>query len=460
MTTNYFYNLYSKKMELLILIFVPLIIACAISLHLSLFLILKILIICGCAWILAIKPYFALRTIMAFLPILWGFGENPIIEIGSLSINIPMLVGTVVFGRYGYLLFSIDHNERSTNSIRLPCLIYLLFGLPTLLFSNDFISGLGVYLRIYSPFVILFAFFHYSNSEKQILFNIENLSFAFFAVIGSYLVGLLNGDTITTFGGLERIRASYVPATTWGKFLSVMIGVLIFRDVFNDNLKSKRFILIKLIVILVALFFTYNRTGWVGGLIIIFFSALMQRGKSKSKILLILIIAGVLINYQTFLDLFLRYTNNYSQYADVDLILSGRNSINFYNIDFFIHQAPLINKLFGIGYYNSAFISQQYYGSSAIIHNDFLAVLIEQGIISFIAYLLFIINLLILLLRDLRLNWNFTSRNIIVVTISMVIMMITTGLVGCFYGRVLNTWFLYGLLGIYLGYRNLLIRQG
>ena len=351
-------------------------------------------------FILVQKPYFSLKAIIIFLPLLWSLGEISLINLGSLSINIPMLVGGVVFARYGYFLLVRHRDDKVLNILRILSIVYLLLGIPTILFSSSIVNGIGIYLRVYSPFIVLFAFYNYSTTKKLALANIQSFALAFFAILGSYLIGVINGDYLTTFGGLSRIRASYVPATAWGGYLSVMVGILLISSIFVLKKDKKRLVFLELAIVLAALFLTYNRTGWVGALIVITATAFLQKREKTSRILLLILFLGILINFNTFTNSLLRYSNEYSEFTSLNEILSGRTTVNSANLDYYLYKAPIENKLFGIGYYNSAIISAKYYGLGLIVHNDFLIVLVEQGIFSFLAYLSFVIFLIFIVIRD------------------------------------------------------------
>ena len=407
--------------------------------------------------VLVQKPYLSLKAIIIFLPFLWSLGEIPILALGSFSINIPMLVGGVVFARYGYFLLVNHKNDKVINTLRILCIIYMMLGIPTILFSSSIVNGIGIYLRVYSPFVVLFAFYNYSTTKKLALANIHSFGLAFFAILGSYLIGVINGDYLTTFGGLARVRASYVPATAWGGYLSVMVGILLISSIFVAGKAKKRVVFLGIVIVLVALFLTYNRTGWVGALIVITATAFLQKREKTARILLLILILGILVNFNTFTNSLLRYSNEYSEFTNLNQILSGRTTVNSVNLGYYLNQAPIENKLFGIGYYNSSVISAKYYGLGLIVHNDFLIVLVEQGIFSFLAYLSFLVFLIYIVIRDYLTCRSIQWHDFLAAIIGLILMFIITGFVGNFYGRILNAWFLFGMVGIYLAYRRFIL---
>ena len=85
-----------------------------------------------------------------------------------------------------------------------------------------------------------------------------------------------------------------------------------------------------------------------------------------------------------------------------------------------------------------------------------LAVLVEQGILAFIPYILFQLTLMFLLFRDYlrgllsrgRIYFDHTAAIMILVTLSFL-----AGFVNLMYGRVLSRFLLFGALGTYFAIR-------
>lgn len=143
-------------------------------------------------------------------------------------------------------------------------------------------------------------------------------------------------------------------------------------------------------VCVVFMFFSMKRGAVLSGLLGIMAYIFHSRGNMKMSNRIIFMIGALVVGYGLFIFLQSRLSGDYYFQQRVELTLeggsSGRDLLSESCMAYFRNRASTIQKIFGTGAYASLFIAGNY------AHNDWLELLIDQGIVGVFVFLLFWIN--------------------------------------------------------------------
>ncbi len=104
-----------------------------------------------------------------------------------------------------------------------------------------------------------------------------------------------------------------------------------------------------------------------------------------------------------------------------------------------------------MGVFSSAEVTEQNQGISSVVHNDFLAMLIECGIVGFVGYLFLLVTLGWILLRlRYRLPQQHPARSFLSVGWALFVAFAVMGISGALYTNVFVGWYYYGFIGFAL----------
>ncbi len=278
-------------------------------------------------------------------------------------------------------------------------LLYILFTLISTIFSlNPLISikdnkELVIFLLI--PIFILII-----NSKKRLIYSI-------FTVLISSLISSFIGIFITLKQGISlgisldhRLKGLTSHWMTYSGLL-MLAFVFFFIYFFYEKTKEKKlFIFISLIFILTSILFSLTRCVWIG--IIVSISAFIIYYKPKVLYFVIPIVLVLVIVLPKSVQ------NRFTSIFDMDNA-SNRDRIFMYETGFNIFKKK---PLFGIGANN---LNEKIYRENMPekakninphLHNNFLQILIERGIITLISLILAFISIFINLIKKIKNSLN------------------------------------------------------
>lgn len=320
------------------------------------------------------------------IPFLYLKNNHLVIKYKKYILGIFLLINTIIFIlilQFYYLeLYDLRLYFKIFFSYMNVLLLLLVFLLNTNRISEDF------YLRV-------IACFSLANSILGVLQFIFNRKF---------LIGAFN-ENIEYYEGLKVIKrvVGFVGANNGAGNL----GAILFPILFYYFLKKKNaFSLMVLVLNIVFTVLTFTRAGYlsIAVVCICYFLYYISRKNSIKTIvnkfvltntLIIAISVFILIFFDKFYKILFEYRGDTESYRGYQ-----------YGYAFqLIHE----NLIIGIGVGNFDYVVQQLFGvvNIGILHSQFLNIIVEQGLFSFILYIVFNIWLFILLRKEYNNSFSY-----------------------------------------------------
>jgi len=392
------------------------------------------------------KPILFLNLFLSVGPLIWTFSDVFYISIGSFRINTPIIIGgfIVIF----YLQFLIKRIEDKTvRKIRVLSIFLIIFSFPSIFWSKSFSYGVGQYVRLISPYIILFSMYQLIKEKSQIKSSLRYLAFVTVATFLTLILSMFQQNVFSITGGITRISGSGLYFQQFAKFIAVNIQILLIF--YTISVKTSRpLIFISFIGLSIMLYFTYHRTSWIIFAICIILGMFFFFERKIYKIISIGLVSSTLVFYKDIYNQFLRYAPTFDL-RDIDQITSGRTILWQIYLSEFAH-APFYKKLMGIGYGDPGNLTIAYFGHYLPPHNDYIYILFEAGLISLILYVLILITLFFAAKRFINSKNKIISCVLAKHTIIIVVAIMVAGLAGAFSGNIMSSWYLYALFGIFL----------
>lgn len=390
-----------------------------------------------------VRPDLLLRAIFVLAPALWAFGFVNLFNVGPLHLNLPILVGGITFfslSRHALRAY-VDPGIRTVQRLALT---FALVTIPAIFFAADLTTGVGAYARLLTPLLIMFATYSLSRDTTGIrtLANAMFLSLIPFALIVAYEIA--RGNFFILFGGHLSTGLLYLSPQHLGGYQTLMIGVA----ALNYGLTHKARYLLVIPILLLGVFLTFERTFWVGAFVILFLLTVsVKRSQALRWTALLMLTAIALGAGQIFVAFTtLRPTGSVIR-SPLDALSSGRISVDRANFEAYMN-SPLQHKVFGIGLYRSLDVTERATGRALIVHDDYLAVLVETGFVSLLIYLALLSTLMLIAFRNTR-DFNDTESQAVAGTaLAVIIAVVVMGIAGAWYTNVLSTSYIYGLMGL------------
>jgi O-antigen ligase len=384
----------------------------------------------------------------------------PFINLGSIIAIITIILSLV----YLYKNKQLNYNTRIslTGVMMLILVLYIILSFTGISVS----SGIQESIRVLSFIILYFVGWVYVSNQNKFLNIIKLIIYSSIVPLIVAYIEYFSGSGLYTNPGFENRIAGTFGHPNVLAYFSVIILALISAIWFSkDNIISKLekeiFALIGILYVIVLLI-TFTRGAWFGLILFIFLMSLAQYPLKTIKISSI--ITGV--------GLSLIFTYNF---------LASPNIIDLRPLD----QLPIINRvtglfnadpsdsviwrlnmwddaynkalespIIGFGTGSSEIIMEQTRGTfrgSLEVHNDYIKIFLEQGIIGFIIYIILIITILFTLYYK-----YIKDKNIYTLTIATLMTIIYTVSLwdNLLRGTVLM-WIVFLLLGAVLHYNQL-----
>lgn len=389
-------------------------------------------------------PRLVLTVLFTTSPLLWALGDGNIFGDSSAHVNLPMLAGFVVAIGFCHLLL-IKDPDPGIDTVRKLVLALALACLPSAFWAADLFTGAGVYLRVMCPYLVMFATLQDIHTRSDAIYYAKCMLAALFSVIAVLIIGYWRSALWEDFGGGDlRLSALHFHAQGFGVYLAVMAFIVMLTFLLTRN----KAYLLALPLPLVALFFTYIRTALVGAAVLVVLLAFHIK-KSYGKRLLV---GGLVLGAIFFSGIsrsILRYDTTVDSPEVADRVLSGRLGVDAIAIETYL-EAPLLNKVFGIGFFRAEEATGLVLGTEFMIHDDYLALWIEAGVFASVIYVAILIILLRRSRQGMRSARTRTPYDVCGASFALIIAVMIMGIPGAFYTQVLSNFYIYGTMGMML----------
>lgn len=290
-------------------------------------------------------------------------------------------------------------------------LIFLLFFFVTSFSVLYSVSPLGSAIESLKLLnIILFFYLTYYFIKEKIISKKELLlSILISAIfpISLALYQLVAGIGITTFSVRSRIYGSFVHPNIFAFFSLFLLFIHYYYSQIEkiDFWKDKEFLkYFVYIFLLILIFFTYTRAALIGLLVFVLINSFFKNKK---------IFISILFFVPMFYFLFSPFNDWQKKYSDYDLRennliarLTTRDedadSISW-RMDLITETQPIIRNRLFLGYGFGTFplvweenrSSEHKWDDSAEAHNDYLRILLENGLLGFSLYIILLISLFV-----------------------------------------------------------------
>lgn len=261
-------------------------------------------------------------------------------------------------------------------------------------FSPDLSSSIIRDISYFILVITIFTFFRYTyQKEKEEL--TENLILLMYLVFGTSLIGILPGLNSFFFVG---DRLSGLMGNPNGlALLSIMCFPLVdYLDAKNETIPAPVFKFLKLLI-LVCLFLTGSRNGLISLFIYVVLHALLAGGLFEKYVAVLAIVASliVFINLQSILQ----SVPELQDYTRAQTLENASGRVQVWAVAMQeIERNPWVGN--GNYYYNIYFDNYaRMYGLVArqwfSVWNSYLAILLDAGMLGLLAYLFFLIGVIL-----------------------------------------------------------------
>ncbi|MFH1173100.1 MAG: O-antigen ligase family protein [bacterium] len=353
-----------------------------------------------------INNLFGLFLLLLIRPILDVYTNQPIASFGYLSINLASLLAilTLIFAG----LVVLKHKERIKSlPIFKPILLFLFITLISIFFSLKSMMGLIEWVRLLSIFA-LYGLGYFLITDKKDLFNlikVISLSILLPVILAFYQFFTKTGISIPADDIYNRIYGTFAHPNLLAFYLLIPLFLGIWLAFKNKLKLPNPFWLFLAVLYAVVLTLTYTRGAWLAFLITLVIIGLAQYRK-----LLIITLGIIFIAYLAIQPLQIRINDiiSPSSYGSVQ----WRYDLWQDSLDY-AKNKPLMG--YGTGTSTEIIIEER--GpelGSPHAHNDYLKILLENGVIGLAAYLSLIILIFYNLFKKYR-TTNGSQRDLVLV---------------------------------------------
>jgi len=391
------------------------------------------------------------------------FGSFNALEFAGLGIPLLIICGLFISQKSLIYEFNKDNLFKFYFGI---LIIFFISGVifPGFLYPSHtflpFVERFTGWYKLLTGFIVFLAVSVFFNDEKKInkLLNCMLLSSL---VPGSIFIWqILTGSTeLNPRTGYHFANAFFHHPGVFAYYLLFCFPLCLFKYSQSRSRNEKYFWILILLIFLILIYFTYRRGVWLGLFAQLFtYFFLFQNIKHKMIYSYILVSIIILLSFTqlayTFVDRFSDISTFYYNLPEAlqtnryDELFSGRWRFFRTNIMYLVNQ-PIINFMFGNGI-EATFYASEKMGGFGGGHNIYLILLVDYGVIAFLAYTFFIVLLFSKLIRlstSVDLFVSDYSRSITALLVSYLIMGIVTHVLY----RLAANWILWGLIGSLLG---------
>ncbi|MEB9403807.1 O-antigen ligase family protein [Bacillus cereus] len=341
-------------------------------------------------------------------------------SIGNFQLMTNSLVSSFFIIIAFLYLFKKNFEIRVYPSLFFTILAYISLGLISTLLATEKIFSIKEEIKLifYFLLVLIIPFVVNNEFDKKRVIEFFIASSIIPLAVGG-LQFLTNSSPIETYldGRMViRITGGFTHSNHFAYYIS-MVGIVLFTQLLSNErasfYKSK---MILFIVIGLELFLTYSRTALIMYIFVMIFILFF---KKMDKMVFLFPVALML------LILFVNFGSNSSSLIEdrfsgiLDIFSSGsyiQDAVNNNYSDSFGWRIYLWSKVlallvdnnlvFGFGLQNFNFVANQAIGIYIDAHNTFVKVLVEMGIVGFLAFVGFVIQMFVVYFKSKKGNLN------------------------------------------------------
>lgn len=372
---------------------------------------LLILIIClGAA--MFFNPLAGLLLLILIRPSLDILTGYPVIIVENASLNLSSLLAILTLA-FAVLAVTKNYQRIKLIPLKLPIAVFLFLALVSTLLSFNITASLAELARLISIFSLYALGFIIVTTKKELGYLIKTIVLS--AVIPSffalYQFFTNSGMTIFTEEIYNRIFGTFAHPNLLAYYLIIPLALLVFA--FSKDIQKKNpniFYPLSFLFFTTLLILTYTRGAWLAFLLIIFII-----GVVKYRKFLVISAIIVFLIYAVFEPIRIRIDNLIT--SDPGSSVQWRLSLWKDSVAY-ISEAPIFGH--GTGTANELILEKRgmKFGSSDP-HNDYLKILLENGILGLIAYLVIYTSLIATLIIKYARESDKNMKNILLIIISL-----------------------------------------
>lgn len=341
-------------------------------------------------------PRLGLWLLLLLRPCLDLWTDLGILSIGQKELNLASFLSLMLLIISGLMLWK-KHTELLKMPLKYHWLAFLLIAGLSILWSTSSLISIAEFLRLSSYFAIFFYGYVYVRTENDVhnLFKVVIISGFIPSALALYQLISGSGLTLPFEGIFNRIYGTFAHPNLFAYYLLLPICCSLYFTIKEKNQETSR-LLYGLVTIFYSaiLVLTYTRGAWLA-----FFIIIVILGIMRYRALLFLFFVAALFAYGLVTPIQERINDIINNpYSSVDWRQDLWKDARGYATE-----KPLLGQGAGTA---KDFIAEKrgpQFGSSDP-HNDYLKILLENGLVGLVAYLSLITSLLFYLVRAIRNN--------------------------------------------------------
>ncbi|NQU77672.1 O-antigen ligase family protein [Candidatus Falkowbacteria bacterium] len=331
--------------------------------------------------IIILKPKLGLFLLIIIRPCLDILTDRMVLAIGGFNLNLASLIGIITLG-FGGVLVIKNRNTLKKVPLIWPIVLFLGITLGSLFLSMDTKVSLGEFVRLLSMFglYVLGYFLIKDKKDFRALIKVIIFSAVIPSIFAVWQFFTKTGISVPLEGVENRIFGTFAFPTLYAYFLIIPIVLSFYLMLRGDKQKLSNALAIILLPVLVFLMaMTYTRGAWLALSLI-----LIALGVIKYRKFLMVFLAIILCLYLLVEPINERIN---SQYGSI------RWRADTWEQGLGIAKEKIILG-HGTGVAEELILKKrgEDFGS-ADVHNDYLKILLENGVFGFLAYIFIIFGI-------------------------------------------------------------------
>ncbi len=359
-----------------------------------------------------IKPLNGLFFLILLRPTLDIFTNKPIVSSGQYSLNIASLLAIIVVS-FSLLLIIKNFKKLKTIPLKLPIFLFIVLTLSSIFYSISISLSLAEWIRLLSIFFLYVLSFILIKNQVDLkkLIYIIIISVLIPGIMAFYQFFTQTGMTIIDEDISNRIFGTFAHPNLLAYYLTLPIILIIFLILNKEKYQSKNIIFYLFFIFsFVLLLLTYTRGAWIVFLMVVFILGIVKYKKFLAGAILSLFLLYLLIPPLN------TRVNNLFEYNPYSSISWRINLLK----DSLKYSKEKITTGYGLGTASKVILDKrgEKFGSPDP-HNDYLKILLENGILGIMAYLFLIISLFITLIKGYFQSKEFFTKNLFLLFIGI-----------------------------------------
>ena len=359
--------------------------------------VLFLIVILALAPVVVMNDELTLFLILIIRPVVDVFGEQHLVEIGSIPFNFSSVLSILIIIWAAFRLLAYQ-KPIWKKPLFWPWIGVLLVMLPSFLWTESLTASVREYVRLLSIAVLFFVAFDILSTKKSIRRFFSTLAISVIIPASVGIIQLLSG------GGLEesvlknRVYGTFGHPNVLAFYLVLVLSLLVVSLPFLQKLWRPR--IITALVVLFSLFvMTYTRGAWIGmTIVLILFGAFFFRKKliaalmgAAALFLLLPLVSGPVYSVFNIDLLRLPVISRAFDWKSEDSSLDWRVKL-WSEMRRKVVERPEFGH--GLGTFpilRERQVENYFEGTEA--HNDYLRLMIETGIVGVAAYGILLLSL-------------------------------------------------------------------